>query len=167
MTTPLIIPPLGCAPCEATGAAPVPEPQHLEHDGWWPGVDLTRLRAEGRLRDSVTGERLRDAAIGAMIWIGEQLVGWRAGHVAVGHTALADVPSVKVAGEKRLIVLYRQAVTAFAKAALVERYRDFDLTAAGDRRVEELDASIGELRRDAIHAVRAMLGRPRTDIELI
>ena len=163
----LVIPPLGCAPCEASAAPAPTAPAPLAHDGWWPGVDLTRLRAEARLRDSVTAERLTEAAIGAMIWVGEQLEVWRVAQVAAGYGALANVLSAEIAGESRLVILYRQAVTAFTKAALVERYRDFDLTGAGERRVEELDASVGELRRDAIHAVRAILGRTRTDVELI
>lgn len=167
MTGTLIIPPLGCAPCEATTEPAALAPEPLAHDGWWPGVDLTRLRAEARLRDSVTGERLRDAAIAAMIWVGEQLAAWQIVQLAAGHVELAAVLDIEIAGERRLAILYRQAVTAFAKASLVERYRDFDLTGAGERRVEELDASVGELRRDAIHAVRAILGRTRTDVELI
>ncbi len=56
---------------------------------------------------------------------------------------------------------------AYAKAELVETYRDVDLTGAGQRKVEDAEPSIGELRRDAIHAIRDILGTTRTDIELI
>lgn len=167
MTDPLIIPALGCAPCEEAGQLADAPADQLAHDDWFPGIDLTRLRAEARLRESVTAERLRDAALSALIWVGEQLAAWRVEQQAAGHDSLGDVPSGQVAAESRLLILYRQAVTAQTKAALVERYRDIDTTAAGDRRVEELDASIGELRRDAIHAVRAILGVTRTAVELI
>jgi hypothetical protein len=163
----LIIPALGCGPCEEASAAAPAAPVLLAHDGWYPGVDLTRLRAETRLRESVTPERLRDAAVSAMIWIGDQLDDWRIGQSAAGHGSLAVIPAPQVAGESRLAILYRQAVGAWAKAQLVERYRDVDLTAAGDRQVEDLNDAIGELRRDAIHAVRALLGVTRTAVELI
>ena len=64
-------------------------------------------------------------------------------------------------------MLYRTAVGAWTKALLVERQRDTDLTGAGQRKVEELDESICELRRDALHAVRGLLGRTRTCVDLI
>jgi len=163
----LVIPPLGLAACDPAAPPVAPAADPVAHDGWFPGVDLARVRAEARLRDGVTRDRLCEAVLGAMIWVGEQLAAWQIAHLALGRATLAAVPTPTIAGEPRLAILYRQAVTAQAKAQLVERYRDVDLTGAGDRRVEELTDSVGELRRDAIHAVRAMLGRTRTDIELI
>lgn len=165
MTT--FVPPLGLTSCEAPTPARVEAPQPVAHDGWLPGVDLTRLRADMRIRESVTPDRLRDAALSAMIWVGEELAGWQAQQTGAGHADLAAVPGGTVAGEPRLAILYRQAVGAWAKALVVERYRDTDLTGAGERRVDELDTSVAELRRDAIHAVRAILGVGRTNVELI
>lgn len=167
MNAPLIIPAFATNACDApvTPAQPAAEP--VAHDSWFPGVDLTALRAQARLRDSVTPDRLREAVLSALIWVGDQLVDWQAAQIAAGHATLADVPATTIMGESRNLILYRQAVTSWTKALVVERYRDTDLTGAGDRRAEDLDPSVGELRRDAIHAIRALLGRTRTDVELI
>lgn len=143
-----------------------PEPI-VANDGWFPDIDPVLFRKQMRIRDSVTPERLREAILGAMIAIGINLAAWRASHEAAGITGLESVPAPVLGGESRFVVLYRRALGASAKADLVERYRDTDLTGAGQRQVGELDSSVEELRRDAIHAVRDILGRTRTRIELI
>lgn len=167
MNAPLIIPAFATNACDAPVTLNPPVAEPIDHDRWFPGVDLTALRAQARLRDSVTPERLREAVLSALIWVGDQLADWQVAQIASGYATLAAVPATTIMGESRKLILYRHAVTAWTKALVVERYRDTDLTGAGDRRVEDLDPSVGELRRDAIHAVRAILGRTRTDVELI
>ncbi len=167
MTEPLIIPAFATNVCDPPVSPPAPLTAPVEHDGWFPGVDLTALRAQARIRDTVTPERLREAALAALIWVGDQLADWQAAQIAAGYATLAAVPAPTIEGERRTLILYRQAVTAWTKALVVERYRDTDLTGAGERRADDLDPAVGELRRDAIHAVRAILGRTRTDVELI
>lgn len=167
MTDPLVIPALGVTCCDPAPDPLPPVAEPIEHDGWFPGIDLTRLRAEGRIRDTVTAARLLDAALSAMIWVGDQLAGWQGQQIEAGYASLAAVPAPAIMGESRKVILYRQAVTGWAKALVVERYRDTDTTGAGDRRVDEIEMTPGELRRDAIHAVRAMLGQTRTAVELI
>lgn len=155
-----------CTPSVVPPAVPTPE-QPVEFDGWFPPVDPQALRKRVRIRDGVTPERLREAIVAAMISVGNQLEAWQAAHVASGHAALAAVPSKSIDGESRLVALYRRAIDASVKAELVERYRDVDLTGAGQRQVDELDQSVGELRRDALHAIRDMLGRTRLAVELL
>lgn len=134
----------------------------ISNDGFFPNVALADLRMRVKLRDSVTVERLTDAVCDAVLWANAQLATWRASQQA---ETLADVDAPQINGTSRLLYLYQRAIDAETKAQLVERYRDMDLTGAGDRRVNELDASIGELRRDAIHAIRDFLGVPRTRVE--
>ncbi|AOH83613.1 head completion/stabilization protein [Sphingomonas panacis] len=154
--TPSIIP-----PASTTVEAPI------ANDGWFPDVDVASLRASLRLRDSVTPERLRGSALNAIITVGDQLVAWQAARAAAGHASLGAVPAPMLDGQSRLVLLYARAVAAYTKADLVERYRDVDQTAAGQRNVGELDSSIEELRRDGLHAVRDMRRVTRTFVELI
>lgn len=155
-----------CTPSIIPAIDATPEPV-ITNDGWFPDVDPALMRLQVRIRDSVTPERLREAILGAMISIGNVLAAWRLPLEGSGTTSLADVPAAQLGGESRLVLLYRRAIAAQAKADLVERYRDMDLTGAGQRQVGDLDQSVEELRRDATHAVRDMLGRTRTDVELI
>ena len=63
--------------------------------------------------------------------------------------------------------LYQRAVYATAKAELIERYRDFDSTDAGQRRAETMELSVDDYRRQARYAIRDILGRPRATVELL
>jgi len=148
------------------GTAPIVEIP-VANDGWFPDIDPVTLRDEYRIRDTVTADRLRKAIIGAIITTGNQLSVWQAGHMAAGRVSLGSVPAPLVDGKSRLVQLYARAIGAYVKADLVETYRDVDMTTAGQRQVEDLEPSIGELRRDAIQAIRDILGRGRVDIELI
>ncbi|MEG3182135.1 head completion/stabilization protein [Sphingomonas sp. LT1P40] len=154
--TPSIVPPPATA-----GETPV------TNDGWFPPIDPADIRATMRIRDSVTPERLRGAIVGAIIAVGNQLAAWKAAKVAAGAPTLADVVADQIDGQSRTVLLYHRAIAAAAKVELVERYRDVDLTGAGQRQVEEVEPAIGELRRDMIHAIRDLLGVGRTTVELI
>nr|WP_317893134.1 head completion/stabilization protein [uncultured Sphingomonas sp.] len=147
----------------ATDAAP----QVVTNDGWLPDVDPAAVKDEQRIPESITGPRLRAAIVAAIITVGNELTDWQARQLAAGFRSLADVPAPKIDGQSRNVLLYQRAVAAYAKADLVERYRDVDFTGAGQRDADAVQPSIGELRRDAIHAVRDILGRARTDVELI
>ncbi|MFC3579542.1 head completion/stabilization protein [Sphingomonas hylomeconis] len=137
------------------------------NDGWFPDIDPTSLREAYRIRDNVTPERLRKAILGAMLTAGNQLAIWQAAHLLAGRPTLGSVPTTILDGRSRLVLLYARAIGAYAKAELVETYRDIDTATAGQRQADELEPSIVELRRDALHAVRDMLGRGRVRVELI
>ncbi|MEH3040039.1 MAG: head completion/stabilization protein [Sphingomonas paucimobilis] len=136
---------------------------------WYPAVNLDRLRLDQRIgtRQVVTPERLRDAARAALLSIDNQLGAQAAAWEAAGHASLADVPAKKIDGVSRLVIAFHRAVGALTKVELIERHRDLDTTAGGDRDAGALDPTIGELHRDAIHAIRDILGRTRTDVELL
>jgi hypothetical protein len=160
----------GGDPACGTSVVPPPEPVStaaITNDGWFPDIDPAAFRATLRVRQDVTAERLREAILGAMITVGNDLALWSVALQLGGYAKLADVPSLKLGGESRLVILYRRAVACFAKADLVERYRDVDTTAAGDRKADALEPTIDELRRDGRYAIRDILGRTRTNVELI
>ncbi|MFN3944591.1 MAG: head completion/stabilization protein [Allosphingosinicella sp.] len=161
MSSIVIPPPVLVAPVPAEGG------EQIEFDGFFPPVDPALVRAEQRIDDNVTAGRLRAAIVAAMLTIDNDVRAWRARHQAAGHATLADVPAPVIAGESRNVLLYRRAIGCLAKAEIIERYRDFDQTGAGQRDVAELSSAIGELRRDGRHAIRDLLGKPRTMVELI
>lgn len=154
---------------DATPAQPSPPSAEtvVTNDGWFPDVDPAAIRADTRVREGVTAPRLRRAIVAAIITVNRQLAGWKAAQIAAGHATMAAVPADEIDGASQLLQLYSGAIGAAAKVKLVERYRDTDLTGAGQRQVEELDPALGELRRDMIHAVRDIRGEGRTVVELI
>jgi hypothetical protein len=153
-------------PIVNNGPAPAAEPV-ITNDGFFPDIDPALFASEMRVRDGVTPARRRRALIDAIITVGNQLASWREERVLGGIPTLDAVASPKIDGESRYVQLYRTAVFSEAKAKLVEKYRDTDITKAGKAEVEDLDPAIGELRRDSIHAIRDILGTTRTAIELI
>lgn len=145
-------------------------PQHeaiVVNDGFWPDVDPARVREEARIPGNITAERLRAAILAAIMTVGVDVQGYAAVQIATGHTTLASVPAPQLDGKSVQVLRYFRAVALYTKAELIERHRDFDTTAAGGGQADELTPSIGELRRDAQHAVRDLLGKSRTVVDLI
>jgi Phage head completion protein (GPL). len=139
----------------------------IVNDGFFPDIDPAEIREAARIPSSITPARLRAAILGAIMTVEIDLRAWAADRIAEGHAALADLAAPQLDGQSVQTIRYNRAVALLAKAELIERHRDFDTTAAGAAQADELEPSIGELRRDAMHAVRDMLGATRTVVDLI
>lgn len=139
----------------------------IANDGFWPAIAPEDLRLRIRLDGSVSAERLRAAAVNAVMAVNAELVAWKATQQAAGHTALQGVPTVSIDGKTRFEQLYLRAVTCAVAAEVAERYRSYDTTAAGNQRADDLTPSIDELRRDLRWAIRDFLGTTRLTAELI
>jgi hypothetical protein len=152
-------------------SADAEQPQEAEtpivNDGFFPDIQPAAVREAARIPTSVTPARLRAAILGALLTMKGDLRGYKAGQITAGHARLGDVPADELDGQSELLIMYQRAVALYAKAELIERHRDFDTTSAGGNDAQELTPTIGELRRDALHAVRDILGKPRTIVELI
>jgi hypothetical protein len=149
-----------------------PTPALIINDGFFPDIDPAMFREQHRIRDAVTPARAREALIAAILTVYRDLSGFALAHRAAGTLRLADVrfpdgSLPMIDGTSTLVLLYRRAVFTAAKAEVVERYRDVDITGAGQRKAEDLEPSVGELRRDSLHAIRDILQVGRTCIELI
>lgn len=142
--------------------------QHrIENDGFFPDVDCIDLRAAMRLDGSVTPERIEPAAINAIIETNRELAAYRTARETEGCTTLADVPAPTINGESQLLHLYRRVIYCRAAAELVERYRSYDATNSGEQKADEESTNIDELKRDARHALRSILGISHTTVELL
>lgn len=137
------------------------------NDGFFPDIDPAAIRNAARITNTVTPGRLRAAILGAIMAIEIDMRTYAAAQTAAGHATLATVPAPKLDGRSVQLIRYERAVALYAKAELMARMPDFDTTGAGEKRAEESTPTIGELRRDAMHAVRDMLGKTRTTVELI
>lgn len=134
---------------------------------FWPEIDPAQIRDAQRIDGTITPERLRAALIEAMASANVELAAWAALQVVAGHATLAAVPAIAIDDESIHVHRYRRAVGCLAKANLIERYRDYDTTARGDRKADALADPIDDLRRDARWAISDILGVGRTTVELI
>jgi hypothetical protein len=151
----------------ATSSTATGEADVIHNDGWFPQLSLSGLREQARIDGTVTDARLREAARYAVCSINLQLHEFKVRHLSDDVASLGAVSADEIDGEPRLVMLYRRAVTSTVNADLMERYRDLDSTDSGLRRAVDLDPAIGDHRRNASWAVRDILGRTRTVVELI
>lgn len=123
---------------------------------WWPEIDLKASREVMRLPGTVPTARLLDALQFAADYINWELRDWQAEQLHAG-TALTD----------KQTRLYLRAVRSHAKAELLEKYRDFDTTGAGDARADEFEDTVDGARRNVRWAISLLLGKPRVTVELL
>lgn len=154
----------------ATEPATVPQqpPQAatVANDGFFPDIDLPRLRSTARLDGTMTDERLRNAVVEAVISINTELAAWKTAQQLAGVISLAQLEP-KVDGEAVQLRRYLTAIYRTVKADLNEQYRNFDATKSGTDEAEKLEQMVETERRAARWAVRDLLGLPRTTVELI
>ncbi len=143
------------------------QPHPIINDGWFPDLDGQHMRDSLRLDGSITDQRLETAAVNAVIEVNRELKRFKFTQLAAGHERLADVPADAIQGESELLHLYRRAIYCSAGAELAERYRDYSATGDGAERAEALTQTPDEYRRDARWAIRSILGRVHTTVELI
>lgn len=134
---------------------------------FWPDIDLKVLREAMRIDATVTAARLLGAVTEAMASVNHELRGWRQQQQALGYAAAEEVPAEQIAGASIVLHRYLRAVGCRTKASLVERLRDFDTTAGGEKRAENQEQNIEELRRDALWAISDIAGRSRNTVDLI
>lgn len=139
----------------------------IDNAAFWPEVDPVLIRAAQRIDNTITAARLRDALIEAIASVNGELAPWRDDQLAAGHNTLAAVPAEEIAGASVHTHRYLRAVGCLAKAMLIERYRDIDTSARGDRKAEVMENPIDDLRRDARWALSDIRGVGRSTIELI
>ncbi|WP_054285655.1 head completion/stabilization protein [Gulbenkiania mobilis] len=139
----------------------------IRSGSFWPELDPVAARAAMRLDGTVTAERLRGALIEAIASVTGQLADWRRAQQAAGYASLDAIPAEEIDGTSILVQRWQRAVQCTAAANLTERYRSFDATAAGDKKADELDTTVDDLRRDSRWAISDILGLPRNTIELI
>lgn len=150
-----------------TSPADAPADTDIENGDFWPTIDPAKIRESQRIDTTITVPRLRDALIEAIAAVNGELAAWRAQQVAAGYDTLAEVPAEEIAGATIKTHRYLRAVGCIAKASLLERYRDYDTTARGDRKADVMENPIDDLRRDARWAISDIQGLGRTTIELI
>lgn len=145
-----------------------PQPSaDITNGTFWPVVKPDEIRASMRLDGAITAERLRAAAVAAVMMVNDDLAVWRAKQEAAGRAALSAVPAEQIDGKSRLVLLYQRAVACCTAAELTERYRSYDASDSANQRADDLTPSIDELRRDQRWAIRDLKGESRVTVELI
>lgn len=139
----------------------------ITNDGFWPDINGDELRAAQRIETAVTNERLKAAAVAAIIATNRELASLKARYQSEGSATLAAVPADAIGGESPLVATYRRAIYSATSAEVAERYRTYDATNSGTDKADEERPTIDDYRRDARFAIRDLLGVSRTTVELL
>ena len=148
-------------------APTAPDEGEITNSPFWPAISLPDLRETVRLDGTVTTDRLKHAAIDAIISVNRDLAQWRSARESDGHATLAAVPAEPINGESVHLHSYRRAVYAMTRANLLERYTDYSATGDGVKAADAKEVSSDDLYRDARFAIRDIIGTTHTTVELI
>ncbi len=121
-------------------------------DDLWPDIDPKIARVVIRLNGTVTNVRLVESLENSIQAVQRELSEWR---------SQQDGLNDKQKG------LYRRAVYFTTKAELMERYRDFDSTEAGNRVADALDPAIRDAWQTVRWAISDIMERPRVTIDVL
>lgn len=134
---------------------------------FFPAIKIKEVREAQRLDGTVTTERLKKAIISAIIEVNNDLTQWRRQQQEQGIHSLEELTEDIIDGESKYIHLYKQAVYCWANALINDRYLNYDATAKAVKQVEPEQQSAGDLYRDARYAIRDILGKSHSTMELI
>jgi len=141
--------------------------ERLTSTDFWPPISLAQVRTLAKLDGSVPDARLRQAVLMAIDSVNSELAAWEREQRTAGYSRLTAIPSTRLNGEHRLVALYIQAVIGAASADLIEQLRGYDSSGHGQQQADVLTPRSDEQRRAAHWAMSAILGRPRSTVELI
>lgn len=150
--------------------APEQAPEQVEvikNTPFWPDVDLSEFRSVMRTDGTVTQPRLKQVVLTAISEVNAELYDFRNQQQQLGYRALAEVPAEMLDGQSERLRHYHSAIFCWARAVLNERYQDYDATASGVKRGEELAEASGDLWRDARWAISRVRDAPHCTVELI
>lgn len=151
----------------ATGNASATPADPVANAAFYPQIDPAEFRDSHRIDGTVTPRRIVDVLLTAIATTNRVLREWQAKQEAAGYPTLDAVPTPEWQPPGIYPALYQRAVFAEAHAQLLERYRDYDATAATRDRGDLNDQTSETYRRDARWAVSEILGRSHVTVELI
>lgn len=138
--------------------------EFIQNDEFFPNIVIADFRNASRLDGTVTIDRLKEALFEAIASVNDELKHFKQ---SATHATLAEMPSLTVGNQSVLVYRYKRAVYCLAQANLYERYASYDTTNDGEKKMELLQESIEQIRRDARFAINDIIGRPRITTELI
>ncbi len=134
---------------------------------FYPSIEVATFQKATRLPDSITDQRVIESIRSAMISVNDQLSAWQFAQIASGYLTLTDVPSDDYTDQTRYEHCYLRAIYATTKSILINYYRDTDTTDNGNSKADSLDGTTESYLAEAKTAIRKILGKPRSTIELI
>lgn len=139
----------------------------VANNGFFPNLSLNDFKKNYSVDNPIADDSARNAVVNAMIDSNRLLALWHAEQIKAGHLTLAAVPAQQYGDVSEKTMLYQRAVYFRAKADLVGQYRDYDTTARGHDRADEMEPKADDYRQQSHEALSALMDEPRAVVELI
>jgi hypothetical protein len=151
-----------------SNTSPTPDSADMVDGGeFYLALRISEFRDSMRVSAHVTDIRVRDALRAGMMAAHVDLRAWAVVQVAAGFPTIDAVEAPEIDFESVLVASWRRAVYSFAAAELVETHNDISSTKDGKDRIVGEALTADDHRRNALHAIRDILGVGRTSVELI
>ena len=146
--------------------APTPSDEGLLTCDGWPDISIANFRDVMRLDGTINTARASAALMHASWRVQDELRAWLSEQspdrfVVLTRTdpRMNDIP--------RRVGMYIQAVYCYAAAAIYKRMHAFDATHQGQQHADDLSPLVQDLPAQGLAHIRAIMGRPAGDAELL
>jgi hypothetical protein len=143
------------------------EDMEITNIAFFPAIKIKDVREAQRLDGTVTTTRLKNAIISSIILVNDDLLHWRLAQQAKGINSIEELSEESIDGKSKYLHLYQHAVYCWTNALINDQYLNYDATAKAVKQIEPEQQSTGDLYRDARYAIRDILGKSHSTMELV
>lgn len=154
-------------PYIATGGTPDENDITVPNLPFFPTLSINLFREVMRVDQAVERPKLEKHLLTAVLHVNDELASWRMERIEDGDATLADVDQELYGEMPEYVHHYQMAVFSYAKAQLIENYRDYDTARSGHDRADEMETKVDDYYRDSKLHIRRIRGVPATTVELI
>lgn len=148
-------------------AGPAADATEVDNLPFFPTYKVSDFREVMKVVDAIPTPRVVWELKRAISATNREVEKWRLAHEQDGVARLQDVPAAVYGDESELVMLYQAAVFHRAKAFLIDKARDTDLTNEGANANDFADDTIEHHFRQVREALADIVGQARATIELI
>lgn len=135
---------------------------------FYPDIAINVFREAYRVDTGYSAVAVRTVLVDACLDVVDDLAPAVTAWQSDGYLSLTDVPSPMIDGVSRLVLLHRRAVYCFAKAKLLDAFRDVDTTRdLGHDRADDYELSSDDWQRQGRQALNKLQRRPTVEATLI
>jgi hypothetical protein len=137
----------------------------ITNDVFYPDISTADFRKTMNVGNDIDEDHVVNRLSIALFKVNHILEVWRSS--IIEYAKLEDIPAPSAGAISEKVFFYKQAVYAYARAQLIESRRDLSTTAKGHDKADNLDETMDDYYRQSHEAIRMILNKPRTTVELI
>lgn len=126
----------------------------VKNDGWWPDLTLSDFQDLFRFPTEFSSLMVAERIRLGMAWTNRQLRDWRNAQEDAGRGALVLETSEALDEDAILLMYYRRAVFAYAKADLLQNFKTVNRRAEAENEAKEGEDTRRDIYQEAVDAIK-------------